>query len=227
MNCIISKSKRISEMSFFKIIQHPLIEHYISILRDKDTGQVEFKDALDKISYILAVEAYSSISNKDKSVNTPFKKINGKAVKDKIVLLPILRAGLGLTKGFVDLYPQVITSHIGIYRDEESLKPVHYYFRFPKFKDKKEIIVIILDPMIATGGSVNFTIEYLLNMGIRKIKVVSLLAAPEGINAIKKRFNKTDKRYIEILTCSLDEKLNEYGYIIPGLGDAGDRMFGT
>lgn len=196
-------------------------------MRDKNTGKIEFKNSLDKISYILAAEAYSTIELENKTVNTPFKKINGSKIKDKIVILPILRAGLGLTKGFVDLYPEVITSHIGIYRDEESLKPVQYYFRFPKIKDKKDLNVIILDPMIATGGSVIFTIEYLLNMDIKKISVVSLLAAPEGINAIGKRFNRSEKRYIEIITCSLDEKLNEKGYIVPGLGDAGDRMFGT
>ena len=210
-----------------KIINHPLVAHYLSIMRDKNTKQSEFKSSLDKISYMLASEAYSTIATENKSVNTPFKKINGSKIKDKIVILPILRAGLGLTQGFVDLYPDVITSHIGIYRDEESLKPVKYYFRFPKVKDKSELNVIILDPMIATGGSVIFTIEYLLNMGIKKIRVASLLCAPEGIDAINNRFNKSEKRFIEIITCSLDEKLNEKGYIVPGLGDAGDRMFGT
>lgn len=214
-------------MKHLKIINHPIAQHFLSKMRDKRTSQAEFKEALDKVSFILAAEAYSSIGLENKSVNTPFKKINGKKIKDKIVILPILRAGLGLTKGFVDLYPEVITSHIGIYRDEESLKPVQYYFRFPKVREKKDLNVIILDPMIATGGSVIFTIEYLLNMGIKKISVVSLLAAPEGINAIEKRFNKNEKRFIEIITCSLDEKLNDKGYIVPGLGDAGDRMFGT
>ena len=214
-------------MKHLKIISHPIAQHYLSIMRDKNTSKIEFKESLDKISFILAAEAYSTIGLENKSVNTPFKKINGKKIKDKIVILPILRAGLGLTKGFVELYPEVITSHIGIYRDEESLKPVQYYFRFPKVRDKKDLNVIILDPMIATGGSVIFTIEYLLNMGIKKISVVSLLAAPEGINAIDKRFNKNEKRFIEIITCSLDEKLNDKGYIVPGLGDAGDRMFGT
>jgi len=196
-------------------------------MRDKKTSQKDFKNSLDKISYLIAAEAYSTIGMENKTVNTPFKKITGKKVKDKIVILPILRAGLGLVKGFVDLYPEVITSHIGIYRDEESLKPVKYYFRFPKIKDKSDLNVIILDPMIATGGSVIFTIEYLLNMGVKKISVASLLCAPEGIKAIDNRFNKSEKKFIEIITCSLDEKLNDKGYIIPGLGDAGDRMFGT
>ncbi len=214
-------------MKNFRIVSHPLVAHYLSIMRDNKTSVANFRSSLDKISFILASETYSSAVLEDKTVNTPFKKINGKRIKDKIVILPILRAGLGLIKGFVDLYPEVITSHIGIYRDAESLKPVKYYFRFPKIKDKKDLNVIILDPMIATGGSTIFTIEYFLNMGIKKIKVVSLLAAPEGINAIEKRFNKNEKKFIEIITCSLDEKLNDKGYIIPGLGDAGDRMFGT
>ncbi|MCY7361693.1 MAG: uracil phosphoribosyltransferase [Ignavibacteria bacterium] len=214
-------------MNHLKILNHPLVSHYLSIMRDKKTSQKDFKNSLDKISYLIAAEAYSTIGMENKTVNTPFKKITGKKVKDKIVILPILRAGLGLVKGFVDLYPEVITSHIGIYRDEESLKPVKYYFRFPKIKDKSDLNVIILDPMIATGGSVIFTIEYLLNMGVKKISVASLLCAPEGIKAIDNRFNKSEKKFIEIITCSLDEKLNDKGYIIPGLGDAGDRMFGT
>ncbi|HQY51743.1 MAG TPA: uracil phosphoribosyltransferase [Ignavibacteria bacterium] len=214
-------------MKKLKIIDHPLVQHYLSIMRDKKTSQVDFKESLDKISYILATETFGSLSLENKAVFTPFKKIEGKKVSDTVILLPILRAGLGLTKGFTDLYPEILTSHIGIYRDEESLKPVQYYFRFPKIEDKKEAKVIILDPMIATGGSVIFTIQYLLNMGIRKIKVVSLLCAPEGIEAIEKRFGKDEKKHLEIITCSLDEKLNEKGYIVPGLGDAGDRIFGT
>lgn len=214
-------------MKNLKIVNHPLLQHYLTILRDKNTDKIEFRNTMDKVSYVLAAEVYSSLSLESKSVSTPFKKIKGMKIKDKIVILPILRAGLGLIRGFVDLHPEVITSHIGIYRDEESLKPVQYYFRFPKIKDKSGLNVIILDPMIATGGSVIFTVEYLLNMGIKKIKVVSLLCAPEGINAIEKRFNKIEKRNVDIYTCSLDEKLNDKGYIIPGLGDAGDRMFGT
>lgn len=210
-----------------KIIEHPLAASYLSVLREKNTGQSLFKETLDKISYLLAAEAYSTLELEKRTVTTPFKKIDGSKIKDKVVILPILRAGLGLVKGFTDLYPEVTTSHIGIYRDEESLKPVQYYFRFPQFKNKKDLRIIILDPMIATGGSAIFTIGYLLNMGIRRIKVVSLLAAPEGILAIEKRFNKNEKKYLEVITCSLDERLNEKGYIVPGLGDAGDRMFGT
>ncbi|MBV6478021.1 MAG: Uracil phosphoribosyltransferase [Ignavibacteria bacterium] len=214
-------------MRNLRIINHPLLKHYLSIIRDKKTEQILFKNSLDKISYLLAAEVYGTLNTESKSVDTPFKKIKGTKIKDKVIILPILRAGLGLTNGFIELYPEVITSHIGIFRDEESLKPVHYYFRFPKLKDKSNVCVIILDPMIATGGSALFTIEYLLNMGIKKIKLVSVLSAPEGIENIDKRFNKTEKRNIEIFTCAVDEKLNNKGYIVPGLGDAGDRLFGT
>ncbi|MBP9190958.1 MAG: uracil phosphoribosyltransferase [Ignavibacteria bacterium] len=214
-------------MKNIKIINHPVVQHYLTIMRDKNTDQPEFRSSLDKISYLLAADVYSDLAVESKTISTPLKKMTGSRINDKVVLLPILRAGLGLTKGFTDLFPEAITSHIGIYRDEESLKPVKYYFRFPKIKDKKDINVIILDPMVATGGSVIFTIEYLLNMGVKKIKVASLLAAPEGINAINKRFGKIDKKFFSITTCSLDENLNSKGYIVPGLGDAGDRMFGT
>ncbi len=209
------------------IVEHPLVEHYLTILRDKNTGMSEFKASLDNISYLLAAIFYSELKWEKIQITTPLKRTEGKRIKSQVILLPILRAGLGLTKGFLELFPDAITSHIGLYRDEESLKPIKYYFKFPPIKDKSNTKVIILDPMIATGGSVIFTIEYLLNMGIRDINVVSLLLAPEGIKAIENRFSIKDRAKIKIYTCSLDENLNEKGYIVPGLGDAGDRLFGT
>ena len=214
-------------MKNFKIIQHPLISHYLTIIRNKNTKKEEFKFALENLSVILASIVYSELKTGQIEVYTPLKKCKGSIIKSKVVLLPILRAGLGLLKGFNELYPNAIMSHIGLYRDEENLKPVKYYFKFPEIKDKRNLKVIVLDPMIATGGSVTFTLEYLLNMGIKDINVVSVLCAPEGINAIEKRFSNTEKEFIKIISCSLDEKLNEKGYIIPGLGDAGDRLFGT
>lgn len=209
------------------IVEHPLVEHYLTILRDKNTGMSEFKASLDNISYLLAAIFYSELKSEKIQITTPLKRTEGKRIKSQVILLPILRAGLGLTKGFLELFPDAITSHIGLYRDEESLKPIKYYFKFPPIKDKSNTKVIILDPMIATGGSVIFTIEYLLNMGIKDINVVSLLLAPEGIKAIENRFSIKDRAKIKIYTCSLDENLNEKGYIVPGLGDAGDRLFGT
>ncbi|CAN5535900.1 uracil phosphoribosyltransferase [soil metagenome] len=208
-------------------IDHPLVAHYLTKLRDKDTERSVFKRSLERISYILAADIYNQMKTEPKHVTTPLMKTKGTKIKNKVVILPILRAGLGMTEGFTELYPEVIVSHIGLYRDEENLKPVKYYFKFPEIKNKADLKVIIIDPMIATGGSVIFTLEYLLSMGIKDITVVSLICAPEGISAINKRFSNKDKDKIEMLTCKIDEKLNNKGYIMPGLGDAGDRYFGT
>ncbi len=214
-------------MKNIAVIEHPLVSHCLTILRDKQTPSSEFKQTIDRLSYLLATIFYAELKTEKISVTTPLKPTTGYKVKQNLVLLPILRAGLGLTRGFVDLFPEIKISHIGLYRDEESLKPIKYYFKFPKLKDKKDTKIIILDPMIATGGSVIFTLEYLLNMGFKDISVVSLLLAPEGIKAIDNRFGNNERKYFNIYTCSIDEKLNEKGYILPGLGDAGDRMFGT
>jgi len=210
-----------------QVSKHPLIAHYLTKLRDKKTDIVSFKANLERISYLLAAEVYEDLLTENKIILTPLKKSKGQKIKTKVVILPILRAGLGLTEGFRNLFPNAIVSHIGLYRDEESLKPIKYYFKFPNIKDKKNVKVIVLDPMIATGGSIMFTLEYLLNMNILDINVVSLICAPEGITAIEKRFGSSDKKHIKLFTCNIDEKLNEHGYIIPGLGDAGDRLFGT
>lgn len=214
-------------MNNLTIIQHPLISYYLTIIRNKNTKKEEFKFALDLLSYILANNVYSDLKSESVEIYTPLKKCKGSSIKSKVILLPILRAGLGLVKGFIELYPNAVISHIGLYRDEENLKPVKYYFKFPKIKDKRNLKVIVLDPMIATGGSVTFTLEYLFSMGIKDITVVSVLCAPEGINAIEKRFSNKEKEILKIISCSLDEKLNEKGFIVPGLGDAGDRLFGT
>lgn len=209
------------------IVEHPLVEHYLTILRDKNTDRTKFKYSLDKISYLLASILYGTLNTEKLSVQTPLKKCTGHKIKDTVVLLPILRAGLGITAGFIDLYPSAIISHIGIYRNEETLAPVKYYFKFPQIADKSSLKTFILDPMIATGGSIIYTLEHILDLGIEKINIVSLLAAPEGIKAIDKKFSEKIKRNIRLITCSIDERLNKFGYILPGLGDAGDRMFGT
>ncbi|MBX7045948.1 MAG: uracil phosphoribosyltransferase [Ignavibacteria bacterium] len=208
-------------------VNHPLVAYYLTILRDKATGKAQFKSSLEKISYILAVDVFSKLNSEAKIVETPLMKAKGSKIKNKVVLLPILRAGLGMTAGFTELYPEIIVSHIGLYRDEENLRPVKYYFKFPQIKDKEHLKVIIVDPMVATGGSVIFTIEYLLSMGIKNISIVSLISAPEGINSIDKRFSAQEKENMSFYTCKIDDKLNNKGYILPGLGDAGDRMFGT
>lgn len=209
------------------VIEHPLVAHYLTKLRDKQTPNAEFKQNIDRLSYILASIYYAELKTDKINITTPLKATIGDKVTQNIVILPILRAGLGLARGFIDLFPEARISHIGLYRDEESLRPIKYYFKFPPLKDKKNTKIVVLDPMIATGGSVIFTLEYLLNMGFTDISIVSLLVAPEGIKAIDNRFGNKEKKYFSIYTCSIDEKLNEKGYIVPGLGDAGDRMFGT
>ncbi|MCE1166083.1 MAG: uracil phosphoribosyltransferase [Bacteroidetes bacterium] len=214
-------------MKNIAVIEHPLVAHYLTILRDRQTPSSEFKHSIDRLSYIIASIFYADLKAEKVNITTPLKATTGAKVKQSVVLLPILRAGLGLTRGFIDLLPEARVSHMGLYRDEESLKPIKYYFKFPALKDKKDAKVIVLDPMIATGGSVIFTIEYLLNMGFRDINVVSLVCAPEGLKAIDNRFDAKEKRLFHLYTCSIDEKLNEKGYIVPGLGDAGDRIFGT
>jgi uracil phosphoribosyltransferase len=210
----------------FKALDHPMVSHYLTILRNKETGKDAFKSAIDKISYLLAAQVYSNLELKDKVISTPLKRFKGSCVKNPVVIMPILRAGLGFMQGFTDLYPAAMVSHIGIYRNEHTLEPVNYYFKFPEAADKKKVNVIILEPMVATGGSAIYAASVLLSLGIKNIHIASLIAAPEGIKAFKKAFNK-EKPLINITACALDNHLNNKGYIVPGLGDAGDRMFGT
>jgi uracil phosphoribosyltransferase len=214
-------------MNIISVIEHPLIDHYLTKLRDKRASSAEFKVTIDRLSYLIASVCYTELKPEKQNIATPLKKTRGTSIKQPVILVPILRAGLGLTRGFVDLFPEIIISHIGLYRDEESLKPIKYYFKFPSIRDKKNVKIFIVDPMIATGGSIIFTLEYILNMGFKDISVISLLVAPEGIKAIDERFNSRDKKKFHIYTCSIDEGLNDKGYIVPGLGDAGDRLYGT
>ena len=208
------------------IIEHPLARYYLTELRDETSDTKHFSETLDRLSYLMAGFAYSSLDMKSIKVQTPLEIAKGHKLTKKVVLVPILRAGTGLLKGFVDLAPNPIISHIGIYRNEETLEPVKYYFRFPKEFDKNKIDVYVLDPMIATGGSMIYTLNVLKDIGIKSIKVIAILCAPEGLKAIDKEFSGKDFK-IEIFTCSIDKKLNNSGYILPGLGDAGDRYFGT
>lgn len=215
-------------MAKLKILEHPLVQNYLTVLRKKSTGKQEFSVALDKISYLMASDIYSNLATETVNIETPLKKTKGVKIKDDVVLMPILRAGLGLKKGFLDLYPDAMVSHIGIFRNEHTLQPVNYYFRFPVIDtNKSNVKVIVLEPMIATGGSAIYAIKKLFELGIKKVYVASLIAAPEGINEFKNSFSKTQNENIHITVCALDEKLNDKGYIMPGLGDAGDRMFGT
>lgn len=199
----------------------------MSVIRDKRTSKQQFKYSLDKISHILALEVFAEAGLKKIDVQTPFRKIRGSCMKEKVVLLPILRAGLGLLEGFIYFVPEASIGHVGVYRDENSLKPVPYYFRFPRFKKGEDIIVVILDPMIATGGSAIYVINKLLEMGIKKIRLASVIAAPEGVKKITGSIKPADRNKFEMITCCLDDCLNDKGFILPGLGDAGDRLYGT
>lgn len=205
------------------VVDHPLVQHKISILRHQDTGAKEFRELVEEIAMLMAYEATRSLPLEAVEVPTPLEVAKGRAiVGKKVAVVPILRAGLGMIGGILRLIPAAKVGHIGIYRDHQTLKPVDYYSKFPE--DLAERDIILLDPMLATGGSASAAIEFLKSKGARaeNIKFVCLVAAPEGV----RRIEETDST-VDIYTASLDRCLNEHGYILPGLGDAGDRMFGT
>jgi uracil phosphoribosyltransferase len=205
----------------FKIIDHPLIKHKLTIMRDYRTSKKEFKELLDEISMLMAYEITKDLPLKEIEVQTPLKKTKSYIIQGKkIVLIPILRAGIGMIDGILKLIPSARVGHIGIYREHSTMKPVTYYFKIPtdcKYRD-----VILLDPMLATGGSAIDAVAKLKEIGVKKIKFMCLVAAPEGVESFTKIFPD-----IPIYAAALDEQLNEEGYILPGLGDAGDRLFGT
>jgi uracil phosphoribosyltransferase len=201
-------------------IDHPLIKCNLTKLRDKKTTSSQFRTILRRTASLMAYEVSRDLRIKEVSVQTPLEKTKGAIIDKQIVLVPILRAGLGLVDGFVKVMPNVRVGHIGLFRDEETLKPVDYYFKVPR--DLKKALVLLLDPMLATGGSAVAAISYLREKGAREIRMVSLVSAPEGIKRVRK-FHPD----VVIYTCAIDRKLNERGYILPGLGDAGDRIFGT
>lgn len=207
-------------MKNLKIIAHPLIKRDLTLLRNKRTPSNLFRAILRRASILMAYEVTRDLPLKTVSVTTPLERTSGAVVADPVVLVPILRAGLGLVGGFVEVIPDARVGHIGLYRNEETLQPVDYYFKVPRNLGKA--LVLVLDPMLATGGSAVAAIEYLKRKGARKIRFVSLVAAPEGVRALSKAHPD-----VLIFSCALDRKLNQQGYILPGLGDAGDRIFGT
>ncbi|CUU02622.1 uracil phosphoribosyltransferase [Candidatus Thermokryptus mobilis] len=202
------------------VVNHPLIKRDLTFLRDRNTPSSSFRTILKRLTTLMAFEVTKDLDLMPKEVETPLEVTQGHDLKDEIVIVPILRAGLGMVDAFLELFPEARVGHIGLYRDEETLKPVDYYFKFPKNLDKS--IVIILDPMLATGGSICAAVSYLKERGANKIKVVSLIAAPEGINKLT-----NEHPDVQIYIAVLDRQLNSKGFILPGLGDAGDRIFGT
>ncbi len=203
------------------IFDHPLIQHKLSIMRDKNTGAKEFRELLEEISMLMVYEVTRDLSTEEVEIETPIcvtksRMLSGK----KIGIVPILRAGLGMVDGVLNLVPAARVGHIGLYRDPETLQPVEYYCKLPEDSQNRELLV--LDPMLATGGSASAAITFLKQRGCHNIRLVNLIAAPEGIARVQK-----DHPDVNIYVAACDEKLNEHGYIVPGLGDAGDRLFGT
>ncbi len=203
------------------VFDHPLIQHKISMLRDKNTNVKEFRELVCEISMLMGYEVTRNMPLKEVEIETPVgiaktKVISGK----KLGLVPILRAGLGMVDGMLSLLPMAKVGHIGLYRDPETLEPIEYYCKLPVDAHEREIVV--LDPMLATGGSASAAIKFIKEKGVSSIKLMCLIAAKAGIERINR-----DHPDVEIYCAAVDEKLNDHGYIIPGLGDAGDRLFGT
>ncbi len=208
-------------MSEPMIVSHPLLQHKISLLRDKSTGTKEFRDLVGEIATLLCYEATRDLPTEEVEIETPIAVAKTKVLAGrKLALVPILRAGLGMVDGMLSLIPAAKVGHIGLYRDETTLEPVEYYCKLPS--DIAEREVIVLDPMLATGGSASDAVAQIKKHGAKHIKFIGLIAAPEGLKALHEAHPDVD-----IYVAQLDDKLNENGYIVPGLGDAGDRIFGT
>lgn len=203
------------------IVDHPLITHKVSMMRDKNTNPKDFRQLLKEISLLMAYEVTRNLPLKDVEIETPIAKTTTKMLGGRsIAIVPILRAGLGMVDGVLELVPMAKIGHIGCYRDEETKQPVEYYCKLPV--DVEQRTVIVVDPMLATGGSAAMAIDFIKQRGVKDIKFMCLISAPEGVAALNKAHPD-----VPIYTAALDEKLNENCYIIPGLGDAGDRLFGT
>lgn len=203
------------------VVSHPLVQHKITILRDQATPKKIFKELVDEIAMLMAYEATADLALEPVEVDTPLETTTGLRVAGKkLTLVPILRAGLGMVDGILRLVPSARVGHIGLYRDHDTLKPVDYYFKIPSDGAEREFF--LLDPMLATGGSAASAVSSLKRAGARRIKFLCLVAAPEGV----KRLHDAHPD-VPILAAALDRQLNEHGYILPGLGDAGDRLFGT
>ena len=205
----------------YTIIDHPLVQHKLSLMRDVTTGSKEFRELVSEIAMLMCYEATRDLPLEEVDVKTPVavakcKRISGK----KLAIVPILRAGLGMVDGMVSMMPNVKVGHIGLFRDPQTLEPVKYYFKMPADIEERDVIVV--DPMLATGGSASAAITFLKQDGVKHIKLMCIIGAPEGVKRMQE-----DHPDVDIFVAALDDHLNDHGYIVPGLGDAGDRIFGT
>ena len=202
------------------VLKHPLITHKLTQMRKKETGTKDFRQNLDEIAGLMAYEITRDLPTNQVTITTPVRECETSELAMDIILVPILRAGLGMVNGICNLIPTVKVAHVGLYRDEETLKPHVYFEKYPK--GIEDAIVMIVDPMLATGGSAVAAIDMVKHQGAKNIRLVCLVGVPEGVKAVE-----TAHPDVDIYLAALDEKLNEKGYIVPGLGDAGDRIFGT
>ena len=208
-------------MSKVCVFDHPLIQHKLSILREKSTSVKEFRELISEIAMLMCYEATRDLPLEEIEIETPVAKAKVKHIAGKkLAIVPILRAGLGMVDGMVSMMPNVKVGHIGLFRDPETLEPVKYYFKMPPDIEERDVIVV--DPMLATGGSASAAIKFLKDDGVKHVKLMCIIGAPEGVKRMQE-----DHPDVDIYVAALDDHLNEHGYIVPGLGDAGDRIFGT
>lgn len=208
-------------MANVHVLDHPLIQHKLALIRDKNTGSKDFRDLVEEVAMLMAYEVTRDFPLQEVAIETPVATATTKMIAGrKVGLVPILRAGLGMVDGMLRLIPAAKVGHVGLYRDPETLQPVEYYCKLPPDVEERDLIVI--DPMLATGGSASAAITFLKERRARSIKLMCLIAAPEGIKAVEEAHPDVD-----IFVAAVDKQLNDHGYIVPGLGDAGDRLFGT
>lgn len=220
-NAVFNRKRRDFFMAKVYVFDHPLIQHKLTYIRDKSTGTKDFRELVDEVATLMAFEITRDMSLEEVEIETPISTTKSKVLSGKkIGIIPILRAGIGMVDGILKLIPAAKVGHVGLYRDPKTLQPVEYYVKLPSDVEERDFIVI--DPMLATGGSAIEAINSLKKRGATQIKFMCLVAAPEGVEALQQAHPDVD-----IYIAALDEKLNDHGYIVPGLGDAGDRLFGT